>query len=435
MKDTVEEVEFNRRKFLKLGTLATASALLPSIAYTSESDKVKVAIIGCGRSGLKAAHYLLADGRVKIVALADIFTEYALKLAEKLREESLQYKNSQEIFDAKNLQVFTGLDCYKQAINSDAQLIILATPPVFREREFEAVINANKHCFLEKPICVDAVQVRKMRKLNKLAKQKKLTAIVGLQRRYHAGYQEAIKRLHDGQIGEIISAQCFWFLPHYDGMELKTPKDMNPLELEYQLKNWAMFVWSSGDHIVEQQIHNLDIMRWGMNRPPKFVNGLGGRGVDLPMPQFGNRFSHFAIDFDYGDGVKMQSFCRQEPGTSHLVLERFVGTKGILDTNLFTSQQIKGENPWTAKQSPNHYAVMFKELVDSVIHAKAINTVEETLDSNMLSISGRLSAYSGQKFKYQWAEMRSKESLFPEKLEFGKMPVTPLAVPGKYNLI
>lgn len=427
--------KFDRRHFIRAGVFAAAATLLPKLAAAGETSRIKVAIVGCGRSGIRAAKYLMMDGRARIVSVSDVFEDIALKMRDAMRAESKKYPDSGGRFDVPDSRVFSGLDCYLKAASTDADLLVLATPPAFRMREFEAAISSKKHAFLEKPICVDSTQCRKMRELSRRAKELGLTAIVGLQRRYHAGYREAMKRLHDGQIGKILSAQCFWMLPNYDGMDLKTPPGFDPLELEYQLKNWAVFVWASGDHIVEQQIHNLDIMQWGLACPPKFVNGIGGRGVDLPMPEYGNRFSHFAVDFDYGDGLRMQAFCRQEPGTTHLVLERFVGTEGIMDTNLFSRQFIRGKVDWEAPRAPNCHAVMFSELLDSIERAKAINTIDEVLDSNMLAISGRLSAYSGIKFKYEWAEKRSKESLVPNDLKFGKLPVAPLAVPGKYKLV
>lgn len=429
----------NRRDFFKVGATAAAGLLLPKYAFcfNDSSDRIKIAIVGCGRSGRKAALAMSqVDKNISIIAVADTFADCAFEMRDEVKKIlHAQNPNNKEIFDVPNSRVFVGLDCYKDAIATDADIVVLATPPVFRPREFQAALEANKHTFLEKPLCVDPVGAREMFELAKIAKQKKLTALCGVQRRYHEGYREAIKRLHDGQIGRLISAQCFWLLPHFDGMELKTPPNADPEELEYQIRNWALFAWTSGDHIVEQQVHNLDIMRWGFARDPKEVMGIGGRAVNLPMPQYGNRFSHFAVDFDYGDGVHLQATCRQEPRTNHLVMERFVGTEGVLETNLFTRQTIRGKINWTAPDAPNCILQQHRELLKSVRNAEPINTVEELTNVTMMAIAGRISAYSGMKFKYGWARNASKENFFPKDLKFGKKPIEPLAVPGEYKLV
>ena len=148
------------------------------------------------------------------------------------------------------------------------------------------------------------------------------------------------------------------------------------------------------------------------------------------MPQYGNRFSHYSIDYDYGAAVPLQSGCRQEPSTSHLVLERIFGTKGVFETNLFSGQQIRGENNWIAGESPDPAIEMHRTLLKSVRNGEAVNTMKTMTDSSMLAIAGRLSAYSGLRFKYKWAKLRSKESLFDGKLELVKKPISPMPFPS-----
>lgn len=428
-----------RRDFFKTAAAAAAAAALPkySMANLAADQRLKIAIVGCGRSGFNAAKTLMEiDDEISITSLADAFEDCAISLHKRLSDiSSSRGEFALNKYAVKQDTIFTGLDCCQKALQTNPDIIVLATPPVFRPDEVKAAVAKNVHIFMEKPVCVDPVQARRMYALAKEAEAKKLTVISGVQRRYHAGYREAVKRLQDGQIGEILGAQCFWMLPHFDGMDLKTPPDADPEQLEYQLRNWGLFTWTCGDHIVEQQVHNLDVINWALNRDPKFVNGIGGRALSLPMPQYGNRFSHFSIDYDYGADVHLQSVCRQEPSTSHLVLERIFGTKGVFETNLFSGQQIRGENNWIAGESPDPAIEMHRTLLKSVRNGEAVNTMKTMTDSSMLAIAGRLSAYSGLRFKYKWAKLRSKESLFDGKLEFGKKPIAPLPVPGEYKLV
>ena len=427
------------REFLKPAAAAATAAALPkySMANLASDQRLKIAVVGCGRSGFNAAKTLMEiDDQISIVALADAFEDCALALHKRLSDiSSARGEFASGKYKVCRDTIFTGLDCCKQALETQPDIIVLATPPVFRPQEVKAAVDANVHIFMEKPVCVDPVQARQMYALAQESQAKKLTVISGVQRRYHAGYREAVKRLQDGQIGEILGAQCFWMLPHFDGMDLKTPPDADPEQLEYQLRNWGLFTWTCGDHIVEQQVHNLDVINWAFGREPEFVNGVGGRALSLPMPQYGNRFSHFSIDFDFGNDVHLQSVCRQEPSTSHFVLERIFGTKGVFETNLFSGQQIRGENNWVAGESPDPALEMHRTLLKSVRNGEAVNTMKAMTDSSMLAIAGRLSAYSGLRFKYKWAKLRSKESLLNEKLEFGKKTIAPLPVPGEYKLV
>ncbi len=427
----------SRRSFLKLAALSACALPKYAFCFNGADDRIKVAIVGCGRSGRRAACAMpKADSNISIIALADAFADCAFGLRDDLaRTIGASNFGGNRVFDVPDSRVFVGLDSYKAAVDCGADAVVFATPPVFRPREFEAAVSAGKHAFLEKPVCVDPVQARKMWELARLAKEEKLTAVCGLQRRYHAGYREAMKRLHDGQIGRVISAQCFWLLSHFDGMELKTPPGADPEQLEYQLRNWALFTWACGDHIVEQQVHNLDVMRWAFGRDPLHVLGVGGRSVDLPMPEYGNRFSHFSVDYDYGDGVHLQAVCRQEPNTAQFVAERFVGTDGVLETSLFSRQTMRGKVNWTYDDAPDCIVEEYGEFLRSVRGGAALNTVAESTDSAMMAVAGRLSAYSGLKFKYEWAKRRSNESLFPKELKFGRMPVAALPVPGKYKLV
>lgn len=428
-----------RRDFLKTAAGALAgTAVLPKHSHAADAreEPLKVAIVGAGRSGAKAVETLLKIGmRTKITAIADVFADEAERLQKRGEELSKKYADPREIFDVPPERMFSGLDAYKSATDC-ADIVVFATPPVFRPQEAEYAIARGKHVFLEKPICVDSVQAHKMYKLAEIARAKKLTAVCGLQRRFHSGYREAMQRLSDGQIGEILYAQCDWFLSHFDGMDLKPScRTDDPEQLEYQLRNWGLFVWTSGDHIVEQQVHNLDIIRWALGKTPQFVSAIGGRRVNLEMPKYGNRFSHFASELDFGEGLRVFARCRQEPNTTPQVLERIVGTKGVLQTSLFSNQTIRGEKNWTSAPPRDPVEEEYRCLVNSVRNSDAVNMIAETTDSCMLAIASRMSAYSGLRFKFEWALRKPKTSLMPQKLQFGKLPIAPLAMAEEYRII
>ena len=427
-----------RRNFIKTATSTLALSAVPfySAAKTRGSDTIKVSVVGAGRSGLKAIKTLFAINEgTQIISIADAFEDCAFSLRNRALELSKKYNNANEIFDVPNSRVFVGLDAYKSAVDCNPDIVVFATPPVFRPQEAQYAFEHNKSVLLEKPICVDSVQARKMYELAKIAQDKRLTAICGVQRRFHKGYQEAIKRVQDGQIGDIIYAQCYWYLSHFDGMDLKTPPNADPEELEYQLRNWGLFVWTCGDHIVEQQVHNLDIMRWAFGRNPEMVSAIGGRRVSLPMYKYGNRFSHFSAEFDFGNDVRVFAQCRQEPNTAPQVVERIVGTKGVMQTSLFSKQTIHGEVNWQAPQSPDPLLDEYRTLVKSVREGTSVNTIAEMTDACMYAISARMSAYSGLKFKFDWALRKPKKSLLPENLKFGKLPIEPLAISGEYKIL
>lgn len=424
-----------------MGATAASLAALPRVcaAVYGGDDSVRVAVVGAGRSGFKAVDTLFklaqSGENVRIVAVADAFEDCAKELCRRAEELESKYRLNRRIFDVPSARVFWGLDAYMAAIDSDCHIAVLATPPVFRPREVEYAFSKNRHVLMEKPVCVDSVGARKMYALSKVAAEKGLTAISGVQRRYHKGYQEAVERVLDGQIGEILYAQCHWFLSHFDGQDLKTPPNADPEELEYQLRNWGLFIWTSGDHIVEQQVHNLDIMRWIFGRTPKFVSAIGGRRVDLPMPKYGNRFSHFSAEFDFGNEVRLFAQCRQEPDTAPQVVERVVGTKGVMQTSLFSAQTITGAVNWRANPIEDPVLEEYRVLLDSVKNSRAVNTIDEMTDACMYAIAARMSAYSGLRFKFDWALRRPKVPLLPAELRFGKKPIDELPVAGKYRIL
>lgn len=450
--------ENGRREFIKKSALLGAAfAASRGIGYgASGSDVIKVGLIGCGGRGTSAfANMVAADKNVKLVAVADLFPEKAEGVVEKIRaafkRNATKYAGSSVVdekimetaINASALKKFHGWNCADQLLAENVDVVIEATPPVFRTPHFEKIVAAGKHAFLEKPVAVDIVQTRKMLELSKIVDKKGLCVVCGTQRRYNRGYQEVIKRLQDGFIGDPFAAYCYWNASYYVGDSQLNSTHLPIDEMEYQVRNWYSFIWASGDHIVEQHVHNLDVIMWalGDNRLPVEVRGMGGRSTDLPYPKYGDRFSHFAIDFDMGDGLRLQSYCQQDPGAADFVGEKIVCSKGIMHTALHGKQWItdlKGKELFVAGQEyqkPECMEAEHAELLGHIRRGEKINRLPQLLNSNMLAIAGRMSAYSGKKFKYDWMLKRSQEDIVPKKFEWGKVPIGNIPVPGKTKLV
>ena len=444
-----------RRDFVKVGAMAGASALMPSFlsAAPKGKERIKVGLIGCGGRATGAAKNMMnADQNIEFVAFADLFADKIQPSIDAVAKEAKTKfpQDADKIINPAKVQRFSGFNCVDEILSmKEIDVIIEATPPVFRTPHYKKIVAAGKHCFLEKPACIDITQAREMLKLADEAAAKGLCVVCGTQRRYHAGYQEVIKRVQDGAIGELLSAQCYWNGGYYvgqgqhDAMEKKGLfKGLEPDDMEYQIRNWFSFIWTSGDHIVEQHVHNIDVIMWalGDNRMPLDVRGWGGRSTDLPVPTYGDRFSHFAVDFDMGEGLRISSYCQQDPKCANEVGERIVGSKGIMTTALWGGAckltDLKGNVIYASPDKvPQCLEMEHKFLLDAIREGRKVNTLKTLVNSTLLAIAGRMSAFSGKKFKFEWMMRKSQENLMPEKIAFVKNPIAGVPVPGKYKLV
>ncbi len=433
-----------RRDVIKTVSLAGMAATLPRFAFAEGNKaKLRVGLIGCSGRGIGAVKNMLdaAEGKVVIVAVADLFQDRVDLALDKFAQFDKKHKSCKGNFDIPKERQYVGWDSYKQLIdNADVDIVMNATPPVFRPLHLRAAVEAGKHIFVEKPACVDPVQARELYEIADLADKKGLTIIPGVQRRFHPGYMEAIKRLQDGQIGEVLSVQAYWLNSRFwiqDGQKLRL-QNPDPTSMEYQIRNWFIFRWASGDCYVEQHVHNLDVVRWALGKDPIEVNGIGGRRWDYPFPQWGDRYSHFGVDFDFGNGLHCASYSRRENKSKDYVLERFVGSKGILETNENRMQRItdlKGSVIWEAsKDQPQALVEEHRVLIDSVLNGKKINMLRDMVDSTLMAIAGRESCYSGNNFKYGWIVKKSKQSLAPKSWNFKVKPDIEIPIPGEYKL-
>lgn len=415
----------SRRQFLKAGTAASVGAaiLSSSAIYAAGDDVLRVGIVGCGGRGTGAASQALrADKNVKLVAIADAF-------ADKLESGLTQLKSQKDIADRITIDEdhkFVGFDGVERMLKSGLDVILLCSPPHFRPAHMKLAVDHGVHVFCEKPVAVDAPGVREVIAACERAKEKKLSVVSGLCWRYHPAVVEAMKRMHDGQIGKIMAMQC----SYNTGFLWNHGRKENWSDIEYQMRNWLYYTWLSGDHIVEQHIHSLDKLAWAMNdQPPIAATGTGGRQVRTE-PAFGHIYDHFAIEYEYAEGVKGFGRCRQQGGCHNDVSDHFWGTNGICHIKS-DNTSIEGPNAWAYKDGGQHnmYQLEHDALFASIRKGEPINNGEYMTRSTMLAILGRMAAYTGKRITWDQA-LNSTEKLGPTSYEFGAFEMPAIAMPG-----
>lgn len=436
----MEHKRISRRHFVKESSLATGGILLGSSLFASpimshkKEKTLKLALVGCGGRGTGAVvQALKADNDVKLVAMADAFED----------QIETSYANLSKVFDSSRIDLkpsmkFAGFGSYKKAID-EADVVILTTPPGFRPLHFEYAIKQGKHVFMEKPVATDVVGIKKVLNAAKLAKEKNLNVVVGLQRRYQAEYLEINKRIKNGDMGNIVSGQVYW---NGAGVWVR-PRTAAMTEMEYQMRNWYYFNWLCGDHILEQHIHNIDVANWFIGEYPIKAQGMGGREVRKGKDH-GQIFDHHFVEFTYPSGAIISSQCRHQPGCFSQVSETFQGTLGTAHTgghsvmNSYSGNTIykhDGEN------DKNPYQVEHDRLFAAIRNKEEIiNNAEYGAKSTMSAIIGRMATYSGKEITWD-AAMDSNLELVPNEdlLDFNSTPPVvpdeqgayPIPVPGQ----
>jgi len=424
-----------RRDFLRTTSTAVAGASMIGAmsmgrsVFAAEDNTLKIALIGCGGRGTGAAIQALnTEGPTKLVAMADAFDD---RLEGSLRQ--IKGRHEAKVDVPKDRQ-FTGFDGYKQAI-ALADVVILTTPPGFRPEHFEEAVRQGKHVFMEKPVATDAPGVRRVLAAAEEAKKKDLKVAVGLQRRFQAGYIETIKRIHDGAIGDIVSARAYW-----DGRtpwvhrraQLEKEAGRKLTEMEYQMRNWYYFVWICGDHILEQHIHNIDVINWAKNGYPVRAQGMGGCQV-RKGPDYGEIFDHHFVEFEYADGSHLFSQCRHIPDCWNSVSEHVTGTKGNATISSHVIRPTGGAE-WSYRQNQKDpQQVEHDVLFECIRNNKPINTAENGAKSTMTAILGRMATYSGQKLEWD-AALASNLSYLPEKMAWDALPKSLPGPDGMYKI-
>jgi predicted dehydrogenase len=415
-----------RRGFLRTTSTAVAGGTLLSTLPVerfalgaSPGDTIRIALVGCGGRGRGAAAQALhTAGDVKLVAVADAFKN---SLESGLKEVASQFRDRPERIAVKEETKFVGLDAYKQAIAA-ADLVVIATPPGFRPIHFEEAVRQGKNVFMEKPVAVDAPGVRRVLAAAEEAKRKNLKVGVGLQRRHQNGYIETVKRLQDGEAGKILAMRVYWnggpVGPKARRAELEKAMGRPPTEMEYQVRNWYMFNWVCGDHIVEQHIHNLDVANWVLNGYPVKAWGMGGRAYQKGLDS-GEIYDHHAVQYEYADGVRVFSECRQIPGCWNSVSEHVHGTKGTCNVGGYT---ILGENPWKYRGGgKDPYQQEHDDLFEAIRNDKPYNEAERGAKSSLTAILGRMCTYSGKEISWEEA-MSSTLDIMPSDFTWDAKP-------------
>jgi len=397
-------------------------AFAPSLfAIGEKPSKVGVALIGAGGRGTQALQNFRVAAKilgltVEVTAVADAFASVAVSAGANA--------------GVPPERCFGGFDSYHKAIASGCDYVILATPPSFRPLHFAAAVEAGKHCFVEKPVAVDPAGARSVIATGEKAAAKGLGVVAGTQRRHSAEYLRNKALIDAGAIGAIRGGVVQWngVVPW---IKRRQPKDT---DADYLARNWVNFTEMSGDHIVEQHVHNLDVAVWFIGRPPVSALGFGGRA----RRETGNQFDFFSVDYDFGDGVHVHSQCRQISGTAQRVGELFTGTAGTA----FGGGKVSGKRVDVAPvrmDDDNPYVQEHIDLIRGVLTGKPLNESRQVAESTAVAIMGRISAYTGDQVRWSDIMTDDKASHYgqvcqPAAADFERGPVklppeTP-AVPG-----
>ncbi len=426
----------DRRQFLQ-SSIAAATAVSPLLAsgatnapegqeekaptvHEGSSDIIRIGLVGCGGRGTGAVvNALMADPLVELVSMGDTFADRAELCLENLQAD----ENVGSRISIDKDHIFSGFDAYKAVVDSGIDVVLLATPPHFRPEHFAYVVEQGKHCFIEKPVAVDAPGVLSIQKSSEIAKQKGLSVVSGLCWRYDEGVQATMQQIQDGAIGEIIAIES----TYNAGTLWHRGDESNWSQMEYQVRNWIYHTWLSGDHIVEQAIHSLDKTAWLMgDASPVKATGIGGR-QQRTDEKYGNVFDHHVVFYEYANGVPVHFTCRQQENCTTHVDETVFGTKG---TAKILKHRIDGETKWRYREKkPSMYVLEHQALYNSIREGNPINNGDYMANSTMIAIMGRMCTYTGQELTWEQA-INSVEQLGPEAYSWTDFPEAEVAIPG-----
>ncbi|MEM7227542.1 MAG: Gfo/Idh/MocA family oxidoreductase [Planctomycetota bacterium] len=414
----------SRRDF----TRATAATLVASpfairhSAHAASTETLHVGLIGCGGRGTgAAAQALTADPNVVITALADVFADRVTSRRQQLTE---QFGERIRVPDER---CFSGFDAYQQLIDSDVDVVLLATPPHFRPAHLAAAVAANKHVFCEKPMAVDVPGILSVQESARQCAAKGLSLVSGFCWRYNPPERACFAELHGGRIGDIRSVHSTYLA----GPLGRNPRQDGWSDMEWQLRNWWHFCWISGDHLVEQAVHSVDKINWAMQDvAPVSVSALGGRGV-RSGPESGNVFDHFTVVYEYESGARCFLTARQQPNCGFDNTDYLLGTDGDCYINSWgPTQDVRGPNAWQYDgEYANMYQVEHDELFASIRANAPMNDGEWMTLSTLMAIAGRMSAYTGQSLSWEQV-LSSKQRLGPTAYDWGDVNALPIPEPG-----
>ena len=429
-----------RREFLKTSALGVPAAALGELAigvgaYAAGRDAIRIGLIGCGGRGTGAAvNAMNADPGVRLVALCDLSVERIRSRRTGLR----QHKPNQVAVD--DAHCFVGFDGYRKVIEC-VDVVLIAVASKFHAAHAKAAVEAGKHVFVEKPHAIDPPGVRDLMAARELAKRKKLSLASGLWSRYEPGFQETIKRIRDGAIGDIVAIEESLLRGPY------TPRRRiaGLTETQHQFRNWASFAWLSGGDLFQGLVHNLDRDNWAMGeRPPVKCHGLGGRS-SAPAEFRGTLFDHHSVVYEYANGVRLYAFCRAQTGCYRKMSTVILGTKGRC---LLMKRRIEGEAKWRYRRPDGPtlgpYDAEHQALFKAIRSGNPLNEGDCMAHSSMAAVMGQLACYTGKEVTWDQA-MKSNFMLGPKPEECSlemEPPVKPdqngiypVPIPGRTKML
>jgi predicted dehydrogenase len=438
MKKEFDKHETSRREFLKTSaTVATGLALsgldVSRFAHAAGSGVIRVGMVGCGgRCTGAAVDAMDADAGVRLVAMTDLFMDRV----EQKRKYLKGQKPQQVAVDDEHC--FDGFDGYKRVIES-SDVVLIANAAKFHPLHMKAAIEAGKHVFVEKPHAIDPAGIKMVRSACELARQKKLCVVSGLQSRYHPGYRETLRRVHEGAIGEIVAIEENFLRAPY-GLYARKP-GLN--EVQYQCSNQYHFNWLSGDDVPQSLVHNLDRASWAMReQAPVKAHGLAGRS-SMFGEIYGNVFDHHSVIYEFANGVKMYAFCRTQERCYNEVSSILLGSKGRCD---LLRMRIEGETDWqySGPEEDSPYKIEHQELFAAIRSGQPINNGDYMARSTLIGIMGQISCYTGK--EVTWEEISKSDFYYPPKPEecrldmeppvkLGPDGTYPVAIPGETKLL
>ena len=425
-------MRLHRRSLLSSAAVASvASGVMvhSSIAAADEVRELRLGIVGCGGRGTGAVNDSLSiNDRVKIVAAADLYGANCTNLPKRLASHG----DKVGIDEAK---MHTGLDGYRRILDDkDVDIVLLTTSPGFRPRHLLEAVEAGKHVFAEKPVCVDPVGYRICLEAHDKAVAQGTAIVTGTQYRRQSSYIEAIERIRSGEIGDVIGATSrfctggIWYRGRQPHMS----------DAEYQMNNWMHFIWLSGDQICEQAVHNIDAINWAMGENPVSAHGLGGR---FTRPDDSEMWDAMSIDYTYPGDRVVSFMCRQVPGTAADNSNVVYGSKGTCHIGAMNAgSKILDRGGAVVWQTPGNIGAAYrqehKDLIDSIRAGRPIVELKQTAESSLVAVMGRLAAYTGQRVTWDFLTKDSTLDLFPKDLAWdGSLPAPAHAVPGRTKLI
>lgn len=417
----------DRREFIGTAAAAGLMFLRPERALgTAANSAVRLGILGCGGRGTAVANSMVNNTTTRVVALADLFTDQ-LDKARKHFDELAKAKGYSPIDSS---QLFRGPKAYEQlAASKEVDAMLISTPPYFHPEHLEAVVEAGKHVYCEKPVAVDVVGAKRVMRVGERA-QGRLSLDVGFQIRNAPPFVELVKRVHDGALGKIACGEA-----HYFGTAIERPTWPTASPVERRLRNWAYDRVLSGDILVEQNIHVIDVCNWVLRAHPLKAEGMGGRKVRTDQ---GDCWDHFNVTFSYPDDVHVSFSSTQFSKGWWDVAERFFGSKGVSEAHYTSPVRIYGDDPWdSGLGGPGEQGAQFsvagifrgaldqadpekeKAFVESIINGKFHNQAAQGAESALSAMLGRKAAYTGHEFT--WDELIKSDETWDSGIDLNKL--------------